>query len=306
MASPDEAPVPPPEPVSDSASPPARIPRMRFWARASADRAQAWAGNMREGHATVETGFRIVERDRQVAAMVLAGGIAYRIFFWLLSVALVLGGILGLLDPPGIEDALHRQGISVGLAGAVSVAANAAAGNSWWLLALGSWLLLWTGYTASKALVLTHATVWAIRPPKLTSRLRASLCFTAGVLGFALAMAGARWVREHSSSLGLVATLVVFLLPFGFWLLASHILPNRAVDWLDLVPGALLFAIGEQAMNLFTAYFLGPKLNNATQLYGLAGIATTLLFWFYITGRLVIGAANLNASFAEQRHGSVE
>jgi uncharacterized BrkB/YihY/UPF0761 family membrane protein len=276
---------------------------MRGWAGATADRAQVWAGNMREGHATVETGFRIVERDRQVAAMVLAGGIAYRIFFWLLSLALVIGGILGLFDPNGVEDAVHRQGISVGLAGAISVAANAADGNSWWLLTLGGWLLFWTGYTAAKALVLTHATIWGVQARRLTSRLRASLCFNAGVLSFVAAMTGARWVRVHSSTgIGLVATLVVFLLPFGFWLIASRILPNRAVDWLDLVPGALVFAIGEQVLNLFTAYFLGPKLTNATQLYGLAGIATTLLLWFYITGRLIIGAANLNASFSEQRH----
>ena len=35
-------------------------------------------------------------------------------------------------------------------------------------------------------------------------------------------------------------------------------------------------------MHLFTTYFLGPKLTSATQLYGVIGVTTTILFWFYL------------------------
>ena len=49
------------------------------------------------------------------------------------------------------------------------------------------------------------------------------------------------------------------------------------------------------AFYLFTIWFLGPKLASATETYGVVGVFTTLLFWLYLVGRLVIGGATLNA-----------
>ena len=89
-------------------------------------------------------------------------------------------------------------------------------------------------------------------------------------------------------------------MPFGFWLAASRALPNRAASWIELAPGAALVAVGLQAMHLFTTYFLGPKLTSATQLYGVIGVATTVLFWFYLGGRLIIAAATLSTSFSDR------
>jgi uncharacterized BrkB/YihY/UPF0761 family membrane protein len=267
----------------------------------SAKQASARVAEMREEHAAIDVGFRAIDRDLRVAAMVLAGGIAYRFLFWVLAVSVVAGGVLGFFDPSAAEDAARDHGIGAGLSQAISAVANSAAGDEWWLIPLGVWLLLWTGYMAAKALVLTHASVWNVPPPKMTRRFLASLLFTGGALGFVASLAGARWVREESTSWGLVTTLLVFALPFGAWLLASHLLPNTSGGWIGFVPGAVLLAVGLQAMHLFTVYFLGPKLNSATELYGVVGIVTTVLFWFYITGRLIIGSATLNAAFSEQR-----
>ena len=114
-----------------------------------------------------------------------------------------------------------------------------------------------------------------------------------GVLGVA------RWVREQSEVGGLVFTMLVIVVPFAIWLLVSRKLPNQAAGWLELVPGAVVVAVGVQAMHVFIAYFLGPKLNSATQLYGLLGVATTLLFCFYLVGRLIVASATLNAEVAE-------
>ena len=60
-------------------------------------------------------------------------------------------------------------------------------------------------------------------------------------------------------------------------------------------------AVGIEGLHVFTVYFLGPKLENATELYGVVGVVSTMLFWLYITGRLVIGAATINASLYDQR-----
>jgi uncharacterized BrkB/YihY/UPF0761 family membrane protein len=149
--------------------------------------------------------------------------------------------------------------------------------------------------------VLTHGTIWGIPPPKIDRPLRSSLFWTGCTIGLIVAMAAARYVREQDWIGGLAATLLVFGVAFGFWLLVTHRLPNAAVGWLELMPGAALVAAGFQAMHVFTVYFLGPKLESATQLYGVVGVVTTALFWFYLGGRLIVAGATLNVEFAEMR-----
>lgn len=280
---------------------PGWLTRVFVWSKATAARAADWAVDARGRHASVDVGFRAADRNRRVAAMVLSGGIAYRVFFWLLALSLVFGGVLGFVDTADLELTLTEQGFGVWLAAAVTRFARSADGNEWWLLLVGVWLVLWTGYTCTKALVLAHAAIWHVDPPKIGKPFRTSLIFNGLALGFIAAMAGARWLREENDLVGHAATLLVFVLPFVFWLWASHVLPNRAAGWRDLLPGAAVVAVGLQAMHLFTAYFLGPKLASATELYGVLGITTTILFWFYIAGRLIVTGATLDASLAERR-----
>ena len=139
------------------------------------------------------------------------------------------------------------------------------------------------------------------RPPRLDKPLRASLLFNGCTLGFIVAMGAARYVREQGQVEGFVATMLVLGVAFGFWLRRVARLPNAATGWLELVPGAVVVAVGLQAMHVFTVYFLGPKLESATQLYGIVGVVTTLLFWFYLGGRLIVAGATLNVEFTELR-----
>ena len=243
---------------------PGRLKRTAAWSKRTAKQAGERTAQARESHASVDVGFRTAERQRRVAAMVLAGGIAYRIFFWLLALSVVIGGVLGFFDPNGVQKALENQGVASWAASAVSKYTSSSDGNEWWLLLTGCWLVLWTGYTCTKALVLAHAAIWDVAPPKIDKPLRVSLLFNGVTLGFIAAMAGARWVRDQDAIGGFAATMLVLGVAFGFWLLVSHRLPNGTSGWLDLVPGAVVVAVGLQAMHLFTAYFLGPKLESAT------------------------------------------
>ena len=148
-------------------------------------------------HASVDVGFRTVERQRRVAAMVLAGGIAYRIFFWLLAVSVVVGGVLGLLDLNAVQSALEKHGLAGWTASAVAdvtpVRRRATSG----------------GCSSSEVgCALDRATRAARRSPSPTGRsgavdprridrpLHVSLLFTGSAFGFIAAMAAARYVRE--------------------------------------------------------------------------------------------------------------
>jgi uncharacterized BrkB/YihY/UPF0761 family membrane protein len=52
---------------------------------------------------------------------------------------------------------------------------------------------------------------------------------------------------------------------------------------------------GFEAVHLFLAYFLAGKLESYSSLYGVLGLAATLLFVFFMLGRIIVWGAELNA-----------
>ena len=56
--------------------------------------------------------------------------------------------------------------------------------------------------------------------------------------------------------------------------------------------------------HLFTVYFLEAKLTSASELYGVLGLSTTMLFYLFLIGRGVVWGAELNAVVWEVRHPS--
>jgi uncharacterized BrkB/YihY/UPF0761 family membrane protein len=286
----------PPEPEPPA---PGLIARKVAWSRMQAERTVAWATEARASHRSVDAGFLAADRNKRVAAGVLAGGVAYRFFFWMLAVSLLGNGALGFIDTQDIQEVLTQQGVDSAIVDTIETAQPSGSGR-WWLVVVGIWLVLWTGYLGAKALMLVHATVWGVQAPRVRNVLIASLAFTGTVLLLIGAMSAARWVRDESPTPGLIATFAVVVVPFAIWLAASRYLPHEDVGWMGLLPGAAVVAVGLEGLHLFTVYFLGPKLANATELYGVLGVVSTILFWLYIVGRLVVGAATVNASLHEQ------
>jgi uncharacterized BrkB/YihY/UPF0761 family membrane protein len=280
------------------------VARVAAWGKATAERASTWAVGARATHPSVDVGFRLADRDKRAAAGVLAGGVAYRLFFWILSVSLLATGAFGFADGEWVEDTLTELGIGPLISEFAKDLSQQSQEARWWLLLVGGWLVLWTGYLGAKALVLVHAAIWGVTPPTVRGRLWVSLAFTGSVLALLASMSLTRRLHSESAVLGVAATLVLAVVPFGLWLLASRWLPHRGTGIRELVPGAVVMAVGIQAIFLFTALFLAPKLASATQMYGVIGIVSTLLFWLYLLGRLVVGGATLDASYYEHRSGT--
>lgn len=275
--------------------------RARTWVREHAQRASGWAVGARTTHRSVDVGFRLADRDKRVAAGVLAGGVAYRMFFWVLSVSVLTTGAFGFMDGSRLDEALSAMGIGPVGVGMVHDLVAGTEEARWWLIVVGGSLVLWTGYLGAKAQILVHAAVWRVLAPPATRPLAMSLIFSGTALAFVASMAIADKVHAEGEPLSVIADLAVTAITFGVWLMVSRVLPHRGGGWKDLVPGAVLLGIGAQAVYQFTTLLLTPKLANATQLYGLLGVTATALFWFYIVGRLMIGAATLNAALHEQR-----
>ena len=267
--------------------------------RAKLGLATARARQAGDRHVSVAVPFRAAERNRRVAASVLAGGAAYRIFLWLLPFGLIVGGALGLGDADDIEDALSQGGVPAGIVEAVGEVATASNGSTWWLLALGVPLLLWAGYTGAKAMQLIHALVWDEAPPR-TAPLKSSLAFT-GICCACLALIAVSWWVRDASGLVELGVAIVMIAPLaGLWLWASLLLPHGNASWKRLVPGALLVAVGFQVLHALVINLVVPKLEKSTSHYGGLGVIATVLFFMYFAGRLVVTAPILNSSLHEE------
>ena len=246
-------------------------------------------------HVSLAVPFRAAERNRRVAASVLAGGIAYRLFLWLLPLGLILGGALGLMDADSTEEALASGGLPAAVVDVIGDVARAAESDWWWLLGIGVPLLLWAGYSGAKAVQLIHSLIWDEPPPR-AKPLTSSLAFTGVLCAFMAAFALTWWLRDEASLERLLAATLATAPLAAFWLWASLRLPHRDAPWRALLPGAILVAVGLQVLHVLIVEFLAPKLENATTLYGSIGAMTTILFFMYFAGRLVVTSPILNSS----------
>ena len=258
----------------------------------------------RAEHDSVETAFCWVQRDKDIAGGVLGGGLAYRFFFWVLALTVLLTGGLGLASASGanVAGSSRDAGVTKGLAAIIANAAEQSESTRWWLLVSGLVLYLWFSYGLLRALHLVHAAAWRIPPPPLRHLPRAVGFVVAAPFVLLGAAGTAGWIRAHTANpIGLVATLAVAVAVGAVWLWVSLYLPSKEVPWTAFVPGAILFGLGLEVLHVFTAYFLETKLANASELYGVLGLATTALFYLFLIGRGVVWAAELNATVWEVR-----
>ena len=78
----------------------------------ASDVARLRLGKMRSRYDLVDAALEAAELDRNRAGGLLAGGIAFRAFVWLLPMALVCTGVLGLVRDFSVEDPRPSRGRS--------------------------------------------------------------------------------------------------------------------------------------------------------------------------------------------------
>ena len=147
--------------------------------------------------------------------------------------------------------------------------------------------------------------VWAVprneRPNPLRSRLRSLLLVivigTGLLVTTALTSLGSATGRLDSHVSGLlrsallVASMLVTVALFAF---AFRLLTAREVPARDLLPGALLGALGWQVIQALGTTYVSRVVSRSSDIYGVFGIVLGLLAWIYLSATVTVLAAELN------------
>lgn len=264
-----------------------------------AERAQAERGR----HRSVDAVFEMVERDSEVAGGIIAGALAYRLFIWLLPLALIAVAGLGFAADASSESP-EEAAKSLGLEGLItsSIANAANSPNRWYALLIGIPVLIWATRSLLRALIGAHRLVWTdVRAAAPKPTLVASLRFLVFLLSFGVVSAAASSLRASSGVAGVLATLVALVPYAGLWLLISVRLPHRDAPWTALIPGALVVAVGIELLHIVIAYVITPWALAKQGTYGALGVAAALLVGLFLISRLIVEAAVVNATLWERR-----
>jgi uncharacterized BrkB/YihY/UPF0761 family membrane protein len=280
--------------------------KLHHWSaalRSDAQRIAERAERERQRHRSVDAVFDMAERDSEVAGGIIAGALAYRLFIWLLPLALVLVAGLG-IGAEASSKSPEEAAETLGLEGLISnsVANAAKSSNRWYALVVGIPILIWATRSVLRVLIGAHRLVWgdvrsAVPKAKIAGAVR--LLGLMLLLGVVTALASA--VRAWSTGPGLLATLVAVIPYAAVWLLISVRLPHRGADWKALVPGALLYGLGSEVLHVVMAYVLAPWALAKQGTYGALGLAAALLVALFLISRLVVAAAVVNATLWERR-----
>jgi uncharacterized BrkB/YihY/UPF0761 family membrane protein len=276
------------------------VPAVRA-AREAADRASARALDLPWAPRAIES----FEREQRSGAGLLAGGLAYRLFFWLVAFGLLVAATASFWvrsSEASMEDAAKSFGLSGVATQSAASAVRDGSNARWYLLVSGLVLVAYFGLGAVRALRVAAFIAWQMKPTRLRKPTRASAMFTGlFVLGLT-ATTLMTWVRHHSGVLGLVVTIGALAGYVALAVVVFDLLPHPSgITWRSQLPGAVLAAAGLTALHVFVVYYLSGKLERSPKLYGTLGAATVVLLGLYLIARVLVSAMFLNATLAHAR-----
>lgn len=266
----------------------------------------------RERHPTVDLLLAIRDEDNRVAGRELAAAVAYRLFFLVLPMLLVVVGGLGLAgssDRGGAEDAVQQSGMSVAIArDIVESTKELSTLEHFGVLAIGLWGTYLAGRGLMKTLSRVNRATWQVPPRKLARPFRSVAIVIGLVLVFLLMSVEWNRLRARLGPGEFLIALPVVAMIYGAVVVALHAqLPRRDdTSWTVLVPGAMFVGAGIAAMQALILGYLAHKLSSSSALYGGIGTAIAALFWLYLLGRLLVVAPTIDSVLWWRRHPDAE
>jgi uncharacterized BrkB/YihY/UPF0761 family membrane protein len=252
----------------------------------------------------VAAAYEVGQADRQQAGALLAGGLAFRLFLWLLPLSLLFVAVVGLFhDISGTDpvEVAKASGLGLAFADTVAKGVEEAGWASIVLLILALYLLALASASAARSFRLVSSVAWRIPAGKRAPWLKSAGVFT----GIALAMTSVVPLARPLFSGALATDILAWVLMIAgqgavAWY-AMTLLPRPSeIRPVQLVPGAALFTAGLAILRLATDLYFAPHLSSVTDLYGSLGIAAVFMTWLYLIGRLTVAGLMLNSILARR------
>ena len=238
--------------------------------------------------------------------MLLASATAFRLFLWLMPLALLSAALLAGFtngDPSGLKMVSEANGITAATRQQMVVALQQGQ-RSWWLAALiGGAAFLWTTRTLMRSLRIVNAHVWSAPLPRARQKdlLLTTLMFAGSWIVIFSAVTAVAALGDYVPGGVLLVVPVQAILLGGAWLMLCTRLPDRRTGWTDLLPGAVIFGVSITILHVVSRVYLPTKFEHSSQLYGSLGIAATILAWLLLIGQVIVSAGLANAVWAEFR-----
>ncbi len=277
------------------------VQRATVWGRARAERAKDWFETLREHVAIVDVGARVHERDKEAGGTLLGSALALRLFLFFMPFVLLVVGLAGVLGGPTDGSATSRNaGLSGTLREYVDDAFAQSGSTSWLALAIGLAGVVTTGWSLTRAMVLSSALSWRMGGRQRIP-IRALGVVMGMIVGTSLSAAIVNRINQATgaavASMSLVGMAAIYAV---FWLLLFQALPRTTTDPGASLPGAALDGVVLAALQMIMQLYLPHQVSNSSQLYGPLGVVVAFLGWFFFIGRSVAFACALNAVIYEQ------
>jgi YihY family inner membrane protein len=149
--------------------------------------------------------------------------------------------------------------------------------------------------------------VWAVPisvRPGFLPRLVRSLALI-GILALAIAVTTflnrlGTGNQDMRSYVRVFAFVIGFFFNIFLFALSFRVLTARKITWRQVLPGAVIAAIGWEVLQAIATLFISHSLQGMSQTYGLFAVVIGLLLWIFLQARVVLYAAEVNIVYVER------
>jgi YihY family inner membrane protein len=173
-------------------------------------------------------------------------------------------------------------------------------GRSIFGLIVGILFVLWGSQGALQTAQYAQAEIWnipGVNRPNFWARLGRTGLMTL-VLGLFLiastVLAGLVTIGHHGGWAVVGAVVVSLVVNVGLFVVAFRLLTPKQIPWSDMVPGAIVGAVGWTALQYVGGVLVEHSLRNTSKEYGTFALVLGLISFLYLAAQVTLYAAELN------------
>ena len=249
----------------------------------------------------------VFRRYSEVKGNALAASITLQAFLSLFPLLLVAIAIVGFVAAEGVDIA---AGVARGLglqgeaANAITEAVAAAEDSRRAASIVGLLGLAWAGLGLVDAIKHGFNQIWQVRPRGMRDKVVGAAWLAGAAVIMAVGAGATALVGLLPGWLAPLGTVFGLAINFCLWIWTSKLVPNRDVGWRGLIPGAILGAVGLEALKLLGGFYVPRLVANSSALYGSIGVIFAVLAWLYLLARLAMYTAVLDVVIHERDEGT--